>query len=178
MGNDKLRRAEQGEGFFQSQLCRCFPPFSFPPLCFLVSGFEHRTPQAFCEENTDSAVCFEEGTSTTKGFALSLVLSFGYKNSSIRIQSSKVKLCRMPIFMKIALTGFSLYRNDWEPPDKKVDTRKYRAEPKSIYEYQPGKSSVLTNEKMVMCILKFFCLTLPMFFNPDALCTWITFFLP
>ncbi|XP_074855769.1 sorbin and SH3 domain-containing protein 1 isoform X41 [Carettochelys insculpta] len=39
-------------------------------------------------------------------------------------------------------------RNDWEPPDKKVDTRKYRAEPKSIYEYQPGKSSVLDNEKM------------------------------
>ncbi|XP_037661159.1 sorbin and SH3 domain-containing protein 1 isoform X33 [Choloepus didactylus] len=39
-------------------------------------------------------------------------------------------------------------RNDWEPPDKKVDTRKYRAEPKSIYEYQPGKSSVLTNERM------------------------------
>uniref|UniRef100_A0A8D1TLA5 Sorbin and SH3 domain containing 1 n=1 Tax=Sus scrofa TaxID=9823 RepID=A0A8D1TLA5_PIG len=39
-------------------------------------------------------------------------------------------------------------RNDWEPPDKKVDTRKYRAEPKSIYDYQPGKSSVLTNEKM------------------------------
>ncbi|XP_033043861.1 sorbin and SH3 domain-containing protein 1 isoform X21 [Trachypithecus francoisi] len=39
-------------------------------------------------------------------------------------------------------------KNDWEPPDKKVDTRKYRAEPKSIYEYQPGKSSVLTNEKM------------------------------
>ncbi|XP_032463610.1 sorbin and SH3 domain-containing protein 1 isoform X28 [Phocoena sinus] len=39
-------------------------------------------------------------------------------------------------------------RNDWEPPDKKADTRKYRAEPKSIYEYQPGKSSVLTSEKM------------------------------
>nr|XP_054099129.1 sorbin and SH3 domain-containing protein 1 isoform X31 [Callithrix jacchus] len=39
-------------------------------------------------------------------------------------------------------------RNDWEPPDKKVDTRKYRAEPKSIYDYQPGKSSVLSNEKM------------------------------
>nr|XP_024647515.1 sorbin and SH3 domain-containing protein 1 isoform X27 [Macaca nemestrina] len=43
-------------------------------------------------------------------------------------------------------------RNDWEPPDKKVDTRKYRAEPKSIYEYQPGKSSVLTNEKMSSAI--------------------------
>lgn len=55
----------------------------------------------------------------------------------------------MPIFMKTALIGFSSYRNDWEPPDKKVDTRKYRAEPKSIYEYQPGKSSVLNNEKMV-----------------------------
>ena len=63
----------------------------------------------------------------------------------------------MPIITKIALTGFSLYRNDWEPPDKKVDTRKYRAEPKSIYEYQPGKSSVLTNEKMVMCIQQFSC---------------------
>ncbi|XP_064451130.1 sorbin and SH3 domain-containing protein 1 isoform X13 [Mirounga angustirostris] len=43
-------------------------------------------------------------------------------------------------------------RNDWEPPDKKVDTRKYRAEPKSIYDYQPGKSSVLTNEKMSSAI--------------------------
>lgn len=83
----------------------------------------------------------------------------------------------MPIFMRIALIGFSFYRTDWEPPDKKVDTRKYRAEPRSIYEYQPGKSSVLTNEKMVMCILKCFCLALPEFFNPDALCAWITFFL-
>uniref|UniRef100_A0A8C5QEU1 Sorbin and SH3 domain containing 1 n=1 Tax=Leptobrachium leishanense TaxID=445787 RepID=A0A8C5QEU1_9ANUR len=40
-------------------------------------------------------------------------------------------------------------RNDWDPPDKKVDTRKYRAEPRSIHEYQPGKSSALANEKMV-----------------------------
>ncbi|XP_075072614.1 sorbin and SH3 domain-containing protein 1-like isoform X28 [Mixophyes fleayi] len=39
-------------------------------------------------------------------------------------------------------------RTDWEPPDKKVDTRKYRAEPRSIHEYQPGKSSALVNEKM------------------------------
>ncbi|XP_046884714.1 sorbin and SH3 domain-containing protein 1 isoform X1 [Hypomesus transpacificus] len=38
-------------------------------------------------------------------------------------------------------------RNEWEPPDKKVDTRKYRAEPKSIFEYEPGKSSVLKLEK-------------------------------
>uniref|UniRef100_A0A673B8E9 Sorbin and SH3 domain containing 1 n=1 Tax=Sphaeramia orbicularis TaxID=375764 RepID=A0A673B8E9_9TELE len=35
----------------------------------------------------------------------------------------------------------------WEPPDKKVDTRKYRAEPKSIFEYEPGKSSVLKLER-------------------------------
>ncbi|XP_030059319.1 sorbin and SH3 domain-containing protein 1 isoform X3 [Microcaecilia unicolor] len=39
-------------------------------------------------------------------------------------------------------------RNDWEPQDKKVDTRRYRAEPKSIYEYQPGKSSAVTHENM------------------------------
>ncbi|XP_021463030.2 sorbin and SH3 domain-containing protein 1 isoform X5 [Oncorhynchus mykiss] len=38
-------------------------------------------------------------------------------------------------------------RNDWEPPDKKVDTRKYRAEPKSIFEYEPGKSSVMKLER-------------------------------
>ncbi|XP_052006572.1 sorbin and SH3 domain-containing protein 1 isoform X2 [Xyrauchen texanus] len=38
-------------------------------------------------------------------------------------------------------------RNEWEPPDKKVDTRKYRAEPRSIFEYEPGKSSVLRLEK-------------------------------
>ncbi|KAJ8014322.1 hypothetical protein DPEC_G00039040 [Dallia pectoralis] len=38
-------------------------------------------------------------------------------------------------------------RNQWDPPDRKVDTRKYRAEPKSIFEYEPGKSSVLKLEK-------------------------------
>ncbi|XP_070398280.1 sorbin and SH3 domain-containing protein 1 isoform X11 [Nothobranchius furzeri] len=38
-------------------------------------------------------------------------------------------------------------RNEWEPPDKKVDTRKYRAEPRSIFEYEPGKSSVLKLER-------------------------------
>lgn len=49
-------------------------------------------------------------------------------------------------------THLSFPRTDWEPPDKKVDTRKYRAEPRSIYDYQPGKSSVLNSEKMVMFI--------------------------
>ncbi|NP_001364134.1 sorbin and SH3 domain-containing protein 1 isoform 21 [Homo sapiens] len=54
----------------------------------------------------------------------------------------------LPLPARSSSLKSSSERNDWEPPDKKVDTRKYRAEPKSIYEYQPGKSSVLTNEKM------------------------------
>ncbi|XP_045578630.1 sorbin and SH3 domain-containing protein 2 isoform X4 [Salmo salar] len=37
--------------------------------------------------------------------------------------------------------------NQWGPPDRKVDTRKYRAEPRSIFEYEPGKSSVLEQER-------------------------------
>nr|XP_020470004.1 sorbin and SH3 domain-containing protein 2 isoform X2 [Monopterus albus] len=37
--------------------------------------------------------------------------------------------------------------NEWGPPDTKVDTRKYRAEPKSIFEYEPGKSSILEHER-------------------------------
>ncbi|XP_034087228.1 sorbin and SH3 domain-containing protein 2 isoform X2 [Gymnodraco acuticeps] len=37
--------------------------------------------------------------------------------------------------------------NQWGPPDRKVDTRKYRAEPKSIFEYEPGKSSILDHER-------------------------------
>ncbi|XP_028329203.1 sorbin and SH3 domain-containing protein 1 isoform X10 [Gouania willdenowi] len=37
--------------------------------------------------------------------------------------------------------------NKWGPPDRKVDTRKYRAEPKSIFEYEPGKSSILERER-------------------------------
>ncbi|XP_078788280.1 sorbin and SH3 domain-containing protein 1 isoform X30 [Oryzias latipes] len=41
----------------------------------------------------------------------------------------------------------STRRNEWDPPDKKVDTRKYRAEPRSIFEYEPGKSSVLKLER-------------------------------
>lgn len=42
-----------------------------------------------------------------------------------------------------------LHRNEWEPLDKKVDTRKYRTDPKSIFEYEPGKSSVLKLERTV-----------------------------
>ncbi|XP_069049390.1 sorbin and SH3 domain-containing protein 1 isoform X12 [Lepisosteus oculatus] len=39
--------------------------------------------------------------------------------------------------------------NEWGPPDRKVDTRKYRAEPRSIFEYEPGKSSVLEQERPI-----------------------------
>ncbi|XP_068955387.1 sorbin and SH3 domain-containing protein 1 isoform X10 [Petaurus breviceps papuanus] len=66
------------------------------------------------------------------------------------IDSEKVvkRSATLPLPSRSTSLKSSPERNDWEPPDKKVDTRKYRAEPKSIYEYQPGKSSVLTNEKM------------------------------
>uniref|UniRef100_A0A8C2B0R0 Osteoclast-stimulating factor 1 n=1 Tax=Cyprinus carpio TaxID=7962 RepID=A0A8C2B0R0_CYPCA len=37
--------------------------------------------------------------------------------------------------------------NEWGPPDRRVDTRKYRAEPRSIFEYEPGKSSILEQER-------------------------------
>ncbi|XP_066574319.1 sorbin and SH3 domain-containing protein 2 isoform X2 [Amia ocellicauda] len=39
--------------------------------------------------------------------------------------------------------------NEWGPPDRKVDTRKYRAEPRSIFEYEPGKSSILEQERPI-----------------------------
>ncbi|XP_041080230.1 sorbin and SH3 domain-containing protein 2-like isoform X8 [Polyodon spathula] len=39
--------------------------------------------------------------------------------------------------------------NEWGPPDRRVDTRKYRAEPRSIFEYEPGKSSILQHERPV-----------------------------
>ncbi|KAG5845002.1 hypothetical protein ANANG_G00134150 [Anguilla anguilla] len=39
--------------------------------------------------------------------------------------------------------------NEWGPPDRKVDTRKYRAEPRSIFEYEPGKSSVLEQDRPI-----------------------------
>ncbi|XP_051505974.1 sorbin and SH3 domain-containing protein 2-like [Myxocyprinus asiaticus] len=37
--------------------------------------------------------------------------------------------------------------NEWGPPDRKVDTRKYRAEPRSIFDYEPGKSSIVEQER-------------------------------
>lgn len=57
-----------------------------------------------------------------------------------------------------------LRRSEWEPPEKKVDTRKYRAEPRSIFDYEPGKSSVLKLERTVtlsgfvcVCVCRLSC---------------------
>ncbi|XP_040587866.1 sorbin and SH3 domain-containing protein 2 isoform X21 [Mesocricetus auratus] len=41
----------------------------------------------------------------------------------------------------------SAEKHDWDPPDRKVDTRKFRSEPRSIFEYEPGKSSILQHER-------------------------------
>ncbi|XP_074531282.1 sorbin and SH3 domain-containing protein 1 isoform X4 [Halichoeres trimaculatus] len=53
----------------------------------------------------------------------------------------------MPVPRRSSSLKPSAKRNEWEPPDKKVDTRKYRVEPKSIFEYEPGKSSVLHHDR-------------------------------
>ncbi|KAJ3610614.1 hypothetical protein NHX12_022706 [Muraenolepis orangiensis] len=53
----------------------------------------------------------------------------------------------MPVPTRSSSLKPTTKRNEWEPPDKKVDTRKYRAEPRSIFEYEPGRSSVLKLER-------------------------------
>uniref|UniRef100_A0A8C0FDG3 Sorbin and SH3 domain containing 1 n=1 Tax=Bubo bubo TaxID=30461 RepID=A0A8C0FDG3_BUBBB len=72
------------------------------------------------------------------------------KSEMDNIDSEKVvkRSATLPLPNRTSSLKSSPERTDWEPPDKKVDTRKYRAEPRSIYDYQPGKSSVLNNEKM------------------------------
>ncbi|NXK88641.1 SRBS1 protein, partial [Formicarius rufipectus] len=72
------------------------------------------------------------------------------KSEMDNIDSEKVvkRSATLPLPNRTSSRKSSPERTDWEPPDKKVDTRKYRAEPRSIYDYQPGRSSVLNNEKM------------------------------
>ncbi|XP_072195758.1 sorbin and SH3 domain-containing protein 1 isoform X39 [Excalfactoria chinensis] len=72
------------------------------------------------------------------------------KSEMDHIDSEKVfkRSATLPLPNRTSSLKSSPERTDWEPPDKKVDTRKYRAEPRSIYDYQPGKSSVLNSEKM------------------------------
>nr|XP_028584775.1 sorbin and SH3 domain-containing protein 1 isoform X27 [Podarcis muralis] len=70
------------------------------------------------------------------------------ENDTIDMEKVVKRSATLPLPARTSSLKPSTERNDWEPPDKKVDTRKYRAEPKSIYEYQPGRSSVLNNEKL------------------------------
>uniref|UniRef100_A0A3B5K7D1 Sorbin and SH3 domain containing 1 n=1 Tax=Takifugu rubripes TaxID=31033 RepID=A0A3B5K7D1_TAKRU len=78
---------------------------------------------------------------------------FGYLKDVKTVPRSKSNIevdskgCSMPVPARSSSLKPSTKRNEWEPPDKKVDTRKYRAEPKSIFEYEPGKSSVLKLER-------------------------------
>uniref|UniRef100_A0A8B9F9I7 Sorbin and SH3 domain containing 1 n=1 Tax=Amazona collaria TaxID=241587 RepID=A0A8B9F9I7_9PSIT len=83
------------------------------------------------------------------------------KSEMDNIDSEKVvkRSATLPLPNRTSSLKSSPERTDWEPPDKKVDTRKYRAEPRSIYDYQPGKSSVLNNEKMVIFLLSYFVST-------------------
>ncbi|XP_077207184.1 sorbin and SH3 domain-containing protein 1 isoform X36 [Paroedura picta] len=74
------------------------------------------------------------------------------ENSTIEAEKVVKRSATLPLPARSSSLKSSPERNDWEPPDKKVDTRKYRAEPRSIYEYQPGRSSVLNNEKLTLDI--------------------------
>lgn len=65
--------------------------------------------------------------------------------SCLYIQKSFGSMYLVFFYLKNVL----LTRNEWGPPNRKVDTRKYRAEPKSIFEYEPGKSSILEQERPV-----------------------------
>ncbi|MCJ8730359.1 hypothetical protein PDJAM_G00183430 [Pangasius djambal] len=64
--------------------------------------------------------------------------------SAVDMSSSQ---SRRRVSMPTRTSSLRPERNEWEPPDKKVDTRKYRAEPRSIFDYEPGKSSVLRAER-------------------------------
>ncbi|XP_016851758.2 sorbin and SH3 domain-containing protein 1 isoform X38 [Anolis carolinensis] len=70
------------------------------------------------------------------------------ENDTITTEKVVRRSATLPLPARSSSLKGSVERNDWEPPDKKVDTRKYYAEPKSIYEYQPGKSSFLDNEHL------------------------------
>nr|XP_056705441.1 sorbin and SH3 domain-containing protein 1 [Euleptes europaea] len=82
----------------------------------------------------------------------SLVPRSKSENTTIDAEKVVKRSATLPLPARSSSLKSSPERNDWEPPDKKVDTRKYRAEPKSIYEYQPGRSSVLNNEKLTLDI--------------------------
>ncbi|XP_006880154.1 PREDICTED: sorbin and SH3 domain-containing protein 1 [Elephantulus edwardii] len=136
-----------------------FPTYKFPELLEIQQNSEEDTPYTPTyqfpastpspkSEDDDSDLysprySFSDDTKSPISVPRS-------KSETSYIDGEKVvkRSATLPLPARSSFLKSSSERNDWEPPDKKVDTRKYRAEPKSIYEYQPGKSSVLTNEKM------------------------------
>ncbi|XP_072595722.1 sorbin and SH3 domain-containing protein 1 isoform X44 [Vulpes vulpes] len=119
-----------------------FPTYQFPELPEIQQNSEDDDSDLYSPRYS-----FSEDTKSP----LSVPRS---KSEMSYIDSEKVvkRSATLPLPARSSSLKSSPERNDWEPPDKKVDTRKYRAEPKSIYDYQPGKSSVLTNEKMSSAI--------------------------
>uniref|UniRef100_A0A673TC76 Sorbin and SH3 domain containing 1 n=1 Tax=Suricata suricatta TaxID=37032 RepID=A0A673TC76_SURSU len=115
-----------------------FPTYQFPELPEIQQNSEDDDSDLYSPRYS-----FSEDTKSP----LSVPRS---KSEMSCLDSEKVvkRSATLPLPARSSSLKSSPERNDWEPPDKKVDTRKYRAEPKSIYDYQPGKSSVLTNEKM------------------------------
>uniref|UniRef100_A0A8C3YLN0 Sorbin and SH3 domain containing 1 n=1 Tax=Catagonus wagneri TaxID=51154 RepID=A0A8C3YLN0_9CETA len=115
-----------------------FPTYKFPELPEIQQNSEDDDSDLYSPRYS-----FSEDTKSP----LSVPRS---KSEMNYIDAEKVvkRSATLPLPTRSSSLKSSPERNDWEPPDKKVDTRKYRAEPKSIYDYQPGKSSVLTNEKM------------------------------
>ncbi|XP_063101283.1 sorbin and SH3 domain-containing protein 1 isoform X48 [Cavia porcellus] len=136
-----------------------FPTYKFPELPEIQQNSEEdnpytptyqfpaSTPSPKSEDDDSDLYSPRYSFSEDTKSSLSVPRS---KSEMSYIDGEKVvkRSATLPLPARSSSLKSSPERNDWEPPDKKVDTRKYRAEPKSIYEYQPGKSSVLNNEKM------------------------------
>nr|XP_044990837.1 sorbin and SH3 domain-containing protein 1 isoform X12 [Jaculus jaculus] len=137
-----------------------FPTYKFPEIPEILQNseaednpytptyqFPASTPSPKSEDDDSDLYSPRHSFSDDTKSPLSVPRS---KSEMSYIDGEKVvkRSATLPLPTRSSSLKSSPERNDWEPPDKKVDTRKYRAEPKSIYEYQPGKSSVLTNEKM------------------------------
>ncbi|XP_074502885.1 sorbin and SH3 domain-containing protein 1 [Sebastes fasciatus] len=109
----------------------------------------HRIPEAIEENPYRPTYIFPENYDIQMKSKDDCPTPFGYLEDVRAVPRSKSDAevdsrgRSMPVPTRSSSLKPSAKRNEWEPPDKKVDTRKYRAEPKSIFEYEPGKSSVL-----------------------------------
>ncbi|KAM9726640.1 sorbin and SH3 domain-containing protein 1 isoform 10-T11 [Menidia menidia] len=100
-------------------------------------------PTYIFPENYDMHMKSKEGAPTPFGY-LEDVKAVPRSKSNDEVDSRGRS---MPVPTRSSSLKPNAKTNEWEPPDKKVDTRKYRAEPRSIFEYEPGKSSVLKLER-------------------------------